>query len=170
MADSEDLEAKFGQRAGALSNGDFVLIESYSGYRISAVDPQGAQHLLPPDASDESLGTALLDALDRSRFLTLDEARAFFDLKRIEEQRAGWTESLMTHCGYKTKRSLFRNMMNCGIVKVGDSITLEPMIHDKLQAWRGHRPEDDIDDVVIPAASSPSEIGAALRLALSRCR
>ncbi|NDL44379.1 contact-dependent growth inhibition system immunity protein, partial [Photorhabdus laumondii] len=44
-----------------------------------------------------------------------------------------------------------------------------PSSHEKLEGWSG----DGIsvaDYVVIPADSSPEEVGAALRLAFSRCR
>jgi hypothetical protein len=45
-------------------------------------------------------------------------------------------------------------------------LTLIPMHHAKLEAWEG---VVEGATVLIPATSTPEEIGAALRLALSRC-
>ncbi|EPS9462270.1 CDI system immunity protein CdiI-o11, partial [Escherichia coli] len=44
-----------------------------------------------------------------------------------------------------------------------------PSFHEKLEAWSGNRINES-DYVVLPADSSPTEIGSGLRLALSRCK
>jgi len=74
----------------------------------------------------------------------------------------------MDRYGYRTKRALFKNMKSCGILAEGDVIIISPSRHEKLEAW-GREKGDGIEDVVIEANRSPSEIGAALRLAFSRC-
>ncbi|MEJ1554439.1 contact-dependent growth inhibition system immunity protein, partial [Escherichia coli] len=48
-------------------------------------------------------------------------------------------------------------------------ITIRPSFHEKLEAWSGNRINES-DYVVLPADSSPTEIGSGLRLALSRCK
>ncbi|EKD5558770.1 CdiI family contact-dependent growth inhibition immunity protein, partial [Escherichia coli] len=52
---------------------------------------------------------------------------------------------------------------------VNDVITTRPSFHEKLEAWSGNRINES-DYVVLPADSSPTEIGSGLRLALSRCK
>ncbi|WP_249819435.1 contact-dependent growth inhibition system immunity protein, partial [Escherichia coli] len=52
---------------------------------------------------------------------------------------------------------------------VNDVITIRPSFHEKLEAWSGNRINES-DYVVLPADSSPTEIGSGLRLALSRCK
>jgi hypothetical protein len=156
------------REAAAKSNTDFMCIETYSCYRESARDPQGAQHLLPPEASDEELGAALLDALARSRFLTLAEADTFFFWKRIKDSYDAWVKYLMDRHGYKTKRALFKNMKNCRIESQEGKITIRPTNHEKLEGWTGDGLNEE-DYVVIPADSLATEVGAALRLAFSRC-
>jgi len=77
-----------------------------------------------------------------------------------------WVNALMERYGYKNKRALFKNMKNVSIESKNGILTLIPTHHAKLEAWEGVVEEAR---VVIPATSSPEEIGAALRLALSRC-
>lgn len=86
----------------------------------------------------------------------------------MQEQYARWVQDLMRRYGYKTKRALFKSMMNCGIEQLNNMITITPMRHIKLEMWEGLS-ADGIENVVIPSTSTPAEIGAALRLAFSRC-
>ncbi|EHT1891010.1 CDI system immunity protein CdiI-o11, partial [Escherichia coli] len=94
---------------------------------------------------------------------------AFFDLEKSKEQYAAWIATLMEKYGYRTKRALFKNMKKVGIHLVNDVITIRPSFHEKLEAWSGNRINES-DYVVLPADSSPTEIGSGLRLALSRCK
>ncbi|MCT7051686.1 contact-dependent growth inhibition system immunity protein, partial [Salmonella enterica] len=48
-------------------------------------------------------------------------------------------------------------------------ITIRPSFHEKLEAWSGDR-ISETDNVVLAVDSTPAEIGAGLRLALSRCK
>jgi len=90
-----------------------------------------------------------------------------YDYKKTAERYAEWTKDLMARYGYKTKRALFKNMKNCSIAKMSGVITIKPSHHEKLERWTSEK--DEFEDVVIPAESTPAEIGAALRLAFSRC-
>jgi hypothetical protein len=166
--------------ADAKFNTDFICIETYSGYGSCRADHKGAMHLLPPDAPDQALGEALLDALSKSRFV-LPEPRkdvwihpeATFDMSLYDydlnnQRYAEWISNLMRLYGYKTKRALFKDMKNCGVESKSDEITIRPRHHEKLEAWSG-KGISDSDNVVIPSNSSPAEVGAALRLAFSRC-
>ena len=161
-------------------NDDFVCVETLSGYRMIQTDPTGAHHLLSPEASDEVLGAALLDSMARSRFV-LDEPREgiwihpdaefdreLYDPRKSQVRYESWKKSLIDRYGYKSNKALFKGMKNCGVELRDASITLTPMHHESLEGW-GRTKGDGIEDVVIPANSTPAEIGAALRLALSRC-
>jgi hypothetical protein len=59
-------------------------------------------------------------------------------------------------------------MKSCDIECSGGIITIGPTKHEKLEGW-GRTKGDGIEDVVIPPNSPPAEVGAALRLAFSRC-
>lgn len=154
-------------RANASNNGDFISIETYSGYRMSLMDPEAEDYFLSPNASDEDLGKAILSALAQSRFLPIEEARA---LKlQLDEHYHNWIEQMKMRYGYKTKNALFKKMMSCGIQLDDGIITIRPSLHEKLEAWSGDGIREE-DYVKIPADSPPTEIGAALRLAFKRCR
>lgn len=68
--------------------------------------------------------------------------------------------------GYRL--ALFKNMKSCSIVKSGDDLVIVPTHHDKLDSWSRSK-DDGIEDVVLPIGRSWAQIGAAFRLALSRC-
>jgi len=157
--------------ASALWNGDFYLIETWTGYRSSGRDPKGKQHMLEPGASLDALGTALLDALSYSRFLSLEELDEFFDYENRARTYENWVQALIERHGYKSRRALFKNMACCSIeVMVEKSeMSITPNRHEKLEAW-GREKDDGIEDVIISANSSAAAVGEALRLAFSRCK
>jgi hypothetical protein len=161
-------ESRAASWANALENGEFMCIETESGYRRRALDPQGKQHLLPPDSSDDTIGNAILDALKHSRFLSLEEAQVFFDYDAVNRRYSEWVDSLMRHYGYRNKRALFKNMKCCSIEFKEGVIAFKPTHHDRLEGWSGDG-ISETDHVSIPIDSAPAEIGAALRLAFSRC-
>ena len=166
--------------AAAQINKDFISVETYSGYRSTQADPKGVEHFLSPDVDDNELGLAVLDALAHSRFV-LPEPRkdvwihpeATFDMELYDldlhlQRYDQWVASILKRYGYKTKRALFKDMKKCSIEKQNDLITISPSHHDKLEGWSGDG-FTKTDNEVIPANSSPAEVGAALRLVFSRC-
>lgn len=174
-------EVTRGRWANAYRNGDFLLIETWSGYRgVDSRDHKGTQNFLAPDAVDAAAGEAVLDALAHSRWVlpvrkndSIYPAGVEFDLdlydyKLNAERYAAWTKALMDRYGYKTKRALFKDMENCDIAVKNGVMKIRPLRHTKLEQWEGLGP-NDAGAVEIPADSTPAEIGAALRLAFTRC-
>ena len=146
----------------------FLLIETQSGLGRTSMDPLFLPHLLSPDADDQCAGETILRALSNSRTLNdLEDRVAFFDLEKGKEKYAIWISRLIDKYGYKTKRSLFKDMNHCIIHYVNEVITISPMRHEKLEAWEGL---EQSENVILSADNSPAEIGAGLRLALSRCK
>lgn len=166
--------------ANAIMNPDFICIETYSGYRARQLDPDGAQHITSLDTDNYKLGNMIIDALSRSRFVLpkprpdvwihpdVEFDAAFYDQDTMEKTYDNWKSQLISRFGYKNKQQLFKKMNSCGINSKNGIIKICPSNHDRLDGWSGDGISDD-DDVVIPANSSPEEIGAALRLAFSRC-
>lgn len=149
---------------------EFLCVDTYSGLGMTGRDPLFPSHLLPPNADDISIGETILLSLSNSRSLTIREERAdFFNLERNKENYKQWIAMLMGKYNYKTKRKLFNNMKKCGVHLVNGLITISPSRHEKLEAW-GRTKGDGIEDVVLSVDSTPEEIGAGLRLALSRCK
>jgi Protein of unknown function (DUF1436). len=168
------------QWANVKLNKEFLCIQTYSGYGSSRADHRGVMHILPPDASGQAIGEALLDALSQSRFV-LPEPRkdvwihpeATFDsdlynLDAMMQRYKDWVAKLMAQYGYKTKRALFKDMKSCTVESKLGTIEMTPSHHEKLEAWSGDG-FTEADNVVITADSAPDQVGFALRLALSRC-
>lgn len=159
----------------------FISVQTLSGYGgMSMVDPLAQEHILPPDVDDLSLGLAVKQALAHSRWV-LGSSRPdmsdppgvefdadLYDLKKGKERYNAWTDALMQRFSLKTKRALFKDMHKCHLSAAQDVLKIEPQWHAKLEGWARER-DDGIEDVIIAANSSPEEIGAALRLAFTRC-
>ncbi|EKN4707033.1 contact-dependent growth inhibition system immunity protein [Yersinia ruckeri] len=155
--------------ASCYCTNEFLLVETQSGLGMVSADTLFPSHLLQPDTDDQSLGEMILQALSDSRTLTVEECETFFDLEKGKEEYAAWIAMLMEKYGYKTKKSLFKYMKNCGIHCVNGVITISPTRHEKLEGW-GREKGDGIEDVILSVESPPAEIGAGLRLALTRCK
>ena len=152
--------------AAVLANDRLVRIQSRSGRTATAIDPNGAEHLLAPDADNEALGSALLDALQKSRVLDLEEARIFFDPQRIARDQAAWIERLLSRYRFKSRRALFNGMKHCLVDVRGGNISIAPTYHEKSEGWAGMGPEFEL---VLPSKADAIEVGAALREGLRRC-
>jgi hypothetical protein len=161
-----DYDLPFMQWAGVHKNDDFICVEPLSGYRRTLQEDDGFAIYLEPDATEEALGQALLEALNRSRFLYPNQNRAFFQAERIVNNIKRWTTQVMKRFRYKTKREMYKNMGYCWIMRTGGTISIEPHKYEKPEYWHNF-PKDQT--VVIPETTDPLVAGAALKLALERC-
>ena len=147
-----------------LYNKDFISIRAYSGDGLYMVDPEAEEYLLEPSISNEILGESVLKSLKQSRFLEDEEFVLIHT--NCQENYEAWVEKIKKLYGYKTRKAMFKKMNRCSIECDNTIILIEPFYHEKIEAWSGMK----IQRVKIPADSSPEEIGAALRLAFSRCK
>lgn len=158
-------DIKLSWRAGIYWNHEFLCVLAQSGRGRVQDDPDSAQHLLSLSVDNETLGLAVQDALAHSRLLTMEEIAAFFNLTNSKARYDAWALSLMGRYGYKTRRALFRRMLICGARQQDDIITFSPSRKDRLEAWEGLGKEAQVE---VATNSNAAEIGAALRLAMSR--
>jgi hypothetical protein len=128
-------------------------------------DDDGYAIYLPPDAADEALGRALLECLDKSRFIWPLDAH-FSDWRRYVPLYKNWQQDFMRRYGYKTKREAYRNMDWCRVERSEGRISIRPHKRDKPEYFRSLPPDRT---VVIAATTDAAAAGAALRLALDRC-
>ncbi|NMG68122.1 DUF1436 family protein [Azoarcus indigens] len=151
------------------ANKDFFFVETYSGLWNCLPDSLGRQLMLKPNAADEELGSAVVEGLAASRKIDPKDDPGFFDfMGRVVPQYNSWVDNVIAEFGYKNKRAMFKEMRSCLIEMVGDSIVMQPMHHEKLEAWSG-KGITETDYVVIPSKSHAIDVGRALRLAISRC-
>jgi hypothetical protein len=153
-------------RAAAFQNENFFFVYTRSGDMLMFDDPDGKHIELAPSVDDKELGKALLDALGVSRCLTIHESNKLREKARDDGKKR--MDSLRKKYGYKTYSALVKSMKNCDISWKGSMITVEPSHHEKNGGWSGEGISEG-DYVEVAANSSPADIGAALRLAFSRC-
>ena len=157
----------FAQWADVTRTDRFICVQSLSGYRIIQPEDDGYVIYLAPDATDDALGRALPEALDRSRFIWPPDDPEFSEPERYMRCYRNWQKDFMRRYGYKTtKRDAFENMDWCRAERSEGKISIRPHKRDKPQYWKT-LPPDKI--VVIPATTDAAALGAALTLALSRC-
>jgi len=154
--------------ARAFQNQDFIWVYTQSGLGLVAYDPQGKDVILGLDADDAALGIAVRDALAFSRFLSPKEAMKFLDYRTSGDEYEERVKSLMETHGYKNESVMFKNMKSCSITLSKGTIEIRPSTHEALDCWSRTK-NDGIEDVLIPGNSPAHEIGAALRVAFSRC-
>ena len=149
------------------ANEEALIVQTCSGLGLTAIDHLYPPHILPLDTDNGTLGTTVLQALANSRTLDNEAERIdFLKQESFKPRYEDWVANLCGNLGYKTRRALFKNMMSVDIWLHNGRLKISPSRHVKLEAWDAI----DADDVILSLDNSPEEIGAGLRLVLSRCR
>lgn len=157
----------FTQWVDILRTEKFISVEPRSGYRRALRENNGDIRYLPPDSADEALGRALLEMLDKSRFIWPPDERDFFNAKRIMQTEESWYKDVMGRYAYKTKRDLYKHMGWCRVKRSEGKISIQPhQRREKPGEWRWLPPEQSI---VIPETRDAAAVGSAARLAFDRC-
>jgi hypothetical protein len=142
----------------------FICVEPLSGINGPRYHEDGnCRVYLAPNATNEDLGHALLDALTKSRY---DNSKEFLNPDRATRVYQEWQNDFMTRYGYKSKREACINLDWCGARMSDATISIEPHKRYKADHWKS-LPPDKI--VTIPVTTDPNVAGKALRLALDRC-
>lgn len=150
-------------------NPEFYCIQTISGYRMLAVDPDAEIFFLETTASHIQIGECVIKAISASRLIDLKDIPSYFDHEKKTQQYKKWVAYVSEKYGYKSRRELFNNMRSCGAEEFEGLITFKPTFHDKLEGFSG----DGISEseyVTIPSESSAEDVGKAVLLALSRCK
>lgn len=154
--------------AGIQMNQDFINVKSRSGYSMTFADTDQKNEYLPHDVSNQKLGLHIREALSLSRFVHPVEQKEL-DLYLYNPDRyKEWLELTMKRFGYKTKGRMFKPMSLCHVDIYQGLITMRPMHQCGLDGW-DRTGLIDTDNVIIPESCTDEELGAAARLALSRC-
>lgn len=154
--------------AAIYANEEFIFVETCSGLRRTASDPNGEQIFLNAAPEPSELGQAVLAALSKSRVLAPEEIGSFFDVAAIEKRYEDWVSKVMQKYGYAARRDLFKKMKHCQLECSEGTISLRPTFHEKPEAWSG-KGIDKGDHVLVPETVSTQEAGEGVLLALSRC-
>ncbi|TCS37745.1 uncharacterized protein DUF1436 [Paucimonas lemoignei] len=154
--------------AAIYANDEFICVQTCSGLRRTASDPEGKLFILRPESEPQELGQALQEALSASRVLKPEEIGSFFDTTAVEHRYEEWVSTLMQKFEYPARQNLFKKMKHCQVDNSNGEIYIRPTFHEKSEAWSGKGIEKT-DYVVIAENASAHELGKAALLALSRC-
>lgn len=153
--------------AGIRMTDKFICIHTKSGYGLVTMDPNFPPIVLPLDSSDQVLGEKLLCALEQSNTLVNDEDYdVLFKPENVKEKWNELLNKLKLDYQYRSKRHLLANMLSCSAFLSNNQLKITPSHHSKWEGWDGL---DKSKHVILTLDHSPEEIGAGLRLALSRC-
>lgn len=144
-----------------------VTVTPLSGYRRYLNEDVPYIIYLEPDTTDAALGQAVLEALDKSRFIHPHTDRGFFQMDRIIAADKRWHADFMKRYRYKTKRDAYKTMRYCLAQRREGTISIRPHKRDvKPGLWWDLAPEKT---VIIPETTDPNIVGAAALLALDHC-
>ncbi|MBL0318682.1 MAG: CdiI family contact-dependent growth inhibition immunity protein [Alphaproteobacteria bacterium] len=166
MTFKRDLNQK---NAGVYVNEKFYSIETLSGMGLLSRDFRAKEYILLPDASEEELGQAILGALSYSRVVNRKADPELWDTEAAKIRAQKWIEGLMQRFGYKTRAVMFRKMKSCDIVMKNGMIEISPSRRERNGNLFTGEGIQKSDYIYLPDTSTPAEIGAGLKLALSRC-
>jgi hypothetical protein len=164
MTVAGDLEKRQGKRASVMTNGRLFAVVSMSGRGLLSSDPDAFHRILGPTHTANSLGNALREALDSSRFLDVEDASMFLDGEASSARWNMFVSELMHSSGVGSRRALFKDMMQCNVAEDETKITFSPTQHEKLEVWKGLG-----IDTTCSVAATDEEIGTALTTALRNC-
>lgn len=157
----------FRRTAAIYRSAKFISIETLSGapgliYR----EDEPYRIYLTPDAANELLGHTLLTAFVKSRFVDNSESE-FFDPDRATRVYENWEKDVMQRYGFKSRCDANESMDWCGAQIFDGKIKIEPHRHRSPgSGWRNLPPEKT---VIVLVTDDAEAVGAAVRLALSRC-
>ena len=155
--------------ASIYSNHGLVSFSTSSGYRSSIHDPEGEHIVIDAASDDNALGQSLLLALEKSRVLHPNENANFYNLSRIEEDYEAFVSDLITKFGELQRRKVFSKMLHCSVSVRSGEIFIRPTKKERGESWSGSGIKEE-DIFRIPLSASPGEIGAGVKMALSKCK
>lgn len=146
-----------------------------SGYRATFDHADAYCDFIPFPLTDESVGRSVVKALSASQFhdpriSPPESLSSFGDYAKVIERYKRWTGFVKSRYPGLSSRMVFRGMKCCNVTfNVQDNvIVIEHTFQQKTDEWV--HPQEGADVVSVSYNSAPEEIGAAVRLALSRCR
>jgi hypothetical protein len=145
-----------------------TVFTPFSGYGHYMVDESLEVIYLEPEATETALGRALVRSLNASRFIHPHDEPAFFKGERLNAAFEGWHRDLLKRGSYETEREAYKQMRYCLVKRMEGKISIRP--HEGDPEPRFWRDLPDEETVIIPATRDPAVLGAALTLALSRCK
>jgi len=154
-------------RFAAIQASDRVIsFISRTGYTFGVAERGGFRKYLSADALDAPVGEALVEALANSRVVTPNgKRRDFFQPQNVEKAFVEWLNDLVKKHGYASHDAALEQMEYIRVEMAGGVIALHPYRHQGGDKW-----EQLVGaNFTVPENAGSEAIGAAVRMALSRC-
>jgi CDI immunity protein len=156
-----------GKNAEVRWKGVDLIVSALSGHRALRIDYDVPPAFVSIESSDEILGRAVLDTLAQSRVVPIQEVDEFFNRAVTGPMYEKRVKDLMAHFGSRNKSQLFKGMRLCHVNMDSTKIRISPNERKRADHWQGLGVDQDIQILV---SATVSEVGAAVRLGLDRCR
>jgi hypothetical protein len=144
-----------------------TVVTPLSGFRRHMFEDDPRATYLEPNPTEDELGLAVLESLNVSRFVDPRIDDSFFEADRIVAANKLWHADLMARFRYRSLRQAYGNMLCCLVERSEGRITIRPFLRDRRPGYWTDMPEERTVD--IPATDDIAILGAATKLALSRC-
>lgn len=157
--------------AQLLASPRFLQLSARTSY-VGYPGAQAATQELAPDATDETLGAAVLQMLDASRQMMLDYLEGRLrPLERDEGQafHAAQMDALCARHGFRNRSALLKGSRSVTITRdlERDLLAFAPSRRIRADSFSGIGPEATVE---LPGNAGPEGVGQALRLAMERCQ
>jgi hypothetical protein len=149
-------------------NGDFFEFITMSRGMLGYADPDVPTQVLEPDAADEELGRAARQALAGSKRISVSDFQILFKSGEVQKKQKEREAAIVKRYGYKSRRTMFLNMMCCDVSMYDDGIQIKPLHHNSIDGYSGIS-QDGPEILRLPSTASDLEVGAALREGFRRC-
>lgn len=146
------------KHASVYANGEFVCVQSSAGHRRTVGEKVVA--LLPPDAKETEIGSAVLSALASYRVLSRSEFGEFFDLARVTAKHQEWERELAKHAGYKSTKQVYKRLKLVSVRLSGSALSVS------ATAKRRYGFEGNGFSVTIDVSEGETAVGNAVLKAL----
>ena len=158
FAEKEYRESQ-GKRAAIRATPKMLVVEAVSGRGITSPDPEAFHAFLPVEADDALIGSAVLQALAASRFLSIEEAAKFKGAEG-DARWNDWVSKMLHAAGLRSENTLIKSMALCHVSMKDGMVSLSPMARRRGAAWEGLGPEQRVE---VPLAEGPLSIATAVR-------
>jgi len=115
---------------------------------------------------DETLGWAVEEALEKSRYVFPTDDDEFSTSEKREKYYFDLAETIRVRFSYKSIRSLFKGDKFCYITSLDGILTIAPYRRERLHV---HEQLAEDQFVVVSELATPARLGSQVRLAISRC-
>jgi hypothetical protein len=145
---------------------DHWILQSSAHYGSSGSDESGYNCIVKEPVTDAMLGQSVREMLNASRMLKLEEARAYFSREISGPRYERWIDWCIRSLGARDRKALFKGLKLCNIDRRLGVVEIRPQRRTGSEGWVGLGDPDAL--VKVSETVSDSELGAALRLAMSR--